>query len=52
MMRYVVLMLVYPVLVGLGFQAWIGDLQLTFGIVGLTLVLSSTIVFFSFLGRR
>lgn len=52
MVRYLVLALLYPVLVGLGFQAWLGETELTLGVVGLTLILSSTIVFINVLRRK
>ena len=52
MLKYVVLMVLYPAIVGIGFQAWLGETELTLGIVGLTLILSSTIVFVNVLGRK
>ena len=52
MLRYVALMIAYPALVGFGFQVWIRDVSLTLGIVGLTLVLSSTVVCFDIIRRK
>ena len=52
MLKYVVLMVLYPAIVGIGFQAWLGETELTLGVVGLTLILSSTIVFINVLRRK